>query len=218
MDILCRISEHLQRGESEEVGSLTREALDQGLQPSEVLQGGLIAGMQVIGDRFRQHELFLPDVLLAARAMYAGMDILKPMFVGGRMPTRGKVILGTVKGDLHDIGKNLVAIMLRGSGFEVIDLGKDVAPEQFVAAVRETDARIIGMSALLTTTMPVMKQVIELLKREELFGKVRTVVGGAPLSADYAREIGADAYAYDGANAVERVGELIHSLEPATDS
>jgi 5-methyltetrahydrofolate--homocysteine methyltransferase len=218
MEILGRISEHLQCGESEEVGLLTREALEQGLEPAEVLHGGLIAGMQVVGDRFRQHELFLPDVLLAARAMYAGMDVLRPLFVGGQMPTRGKVILGTVQGDLHDIGKNLVGIMLRGSGFEVIDLGKDVAPERFVAAARDTDACVIGMSALLTTTMPVMKQVIELLKHEELLGKVRTVVGGAPLSADYAREIGADAYAYDGANAVERVSELMRGLESSQDS
>ena len=213
MEILNRISEQLQLGELEEVGSLTQEALNQGLQPSEVLQGGLIAGMQVVGNRFRQHELFLPDVLLAARAMYAGMDVLKPLFVGGRMPTRGKVILGTVKGDLHDIGKNLVGIMLRGSGFEVIDLGKYVAPEKFVAAVHETGARIVGMSALLTTTMPVMREVIELLRRDGLIGQVRTVIGGAPLSTEYAAEIGADAYAYDGANAVERVSELVSSLE-----
>jgi 5-methyltetrahydrofolate--homocysteine methyltransferase len=141
--------------------------------------------------------------------MYAGMDVLKPLLVREGVPAAGTVVIGTVQGDLHDIGKNLVGIMLRGAGFDVVDLGNDVSPARFVAAARETGARVIGMSALLTTTMPAMKQVVALLREEGLAPGVRTVIGGAPVSADYAREIGADAYGYDGANAVERVKALM---------
>jgi 5-methyltetrahydrofolate--homocysteine methyltransferase len=155
------------------------------------------------------HEIFLPDVLLAARAMYAGMDVIKPLMQKEDVPVRGKAVIGTVQGDLHDIGKNLVGIMLKGAGFEVIDLGNDVSPEQFLAAAREHSAQVIGMSALLTTTMPVMKQVVDMLRAEGLDGRIKTMIGGAPVSADYAREIGADAYAYDGVNAVEKIRALV---------
>jgi 5-methyltetrahydrofolate--homocysteine methyltransferase len=209
MSLLERISAQLQLGEDEQVGALTREALAQGFSPKEILDGALIAGMNVIGEKFRVHEIFLPDVLLAAKAMYAGMDELKPLLIREGIPTRGKVVLGTVQGDLHDIGKNLVSVMLRGAGFEVIDLGNDVPPERFVAAVQESGAQVVGMSALLTTTMPVMQQVTRLLKERGLSSRVRTIIGGAPVSADFARQIGADAYAYDGANAVERVKTLL---------
>ncbi len=209
MEILTRIAEDLKLGEEERVAALTRQAIALGIPPKEILDRGLIAGMNVVGEKFRHHEMFLPDVLMAARAMYAGMDELKPLLIQEGIPLRGKIVIGTVRGDLHDIGKNLVAILLRGAGFEVIDLGNDVAPEQFVKAARESGATVIGMSALLTTTMPVMKEVVDLLRARRLSGKIRTIVGGAPLSEEIAREFGADAYGFDGANAVERVQALL---------
>jgi len=208
MEILTRIGAALQEGDDEAVGRLTGEALAEGLAPRRILDEGLIPGMNAIGEQFRRHELFLPDVLLAAKAMYAGLDRLQPLLAAEGGALRGKVCLGTVRGDLHDIGKNLVAIMLRGAGFEVVDLGRDVAPRRFVDAARETGALVVGMSALLTTTMPVMKEVVDLLRAEGLAGRVKTVVGGAPLSAAYAKEIGADAYAYDAAHAIEVVKRL----------
>jgi len=209
MSILTDISNGLQQGEDERVGELTREAVDQGLPPKEILDDGLIAGMNVVGEKFRTHEIFLPEVLMAARAMYAGMDILKPLLAKEGVASRGKVVIGTVRGDLHDIGKNLVAIMLRGAGYEVIDLGNDVSPEKFVEAAVDAGAELIGMSALLTTTMPVMKEVTSLLEERGLQGSIRTIVGGAPVSDGFARQIGADAYAYDAASAVERVRALV---------
>jgi len=209
MEILKRIASELELGEEEKVAELTRAAIQEGLPAREILDEGLIAGMNVVGAKFRAHEIFLPEVLLAAKAMYAGLDELKPLLLKEKVPPRGKVVIGTVQGDLHDIGKNLVGIMLRGAGFEIIDLGKDVSPERFVEAAQESGATVIGMSALLTTTMPVMKEVVAMLKREGLGNRIRTVVGGAPVSAEYAREIGADAYAYDGANAVEQVQALL---------
>ena len=209
MDILQQISAELERGDDQKVDVLTKEAVAQGLSAKQILDDGLIAGMNVIGEKFRVHEIFLPDVLLAARAMYAGMDVIKPLMQKEDVPVRGKAVIGTVQGDLHDIGKNLVGIMLKGAGFEVIDLGNDVSPEQFLAAAREHSAQVIGMSALLTTTMPVMKQVVDMLRAEGLHGRIKTMIGGAPVSADYAREIGADAYAYDGVNAVEKIRALV---------
>jgi 5-methyltetrahydrofolate--homocysteine methyltransferase len=209
METLERIADALLQGDDERVSALTAEALGAGLAAGEILQQGLLAGMNVVGERFRRREIFLPDVLLSARAMYAGLDLLKPHLASEGVPTRGKVVLGTVKGDLHDIGKNLVGIMLKGAGFEVIDLGHDVAPEAFVdAAVRE-GATLIGMSALLTTTMTRMRDVVGLVKARGLGGKVRTIVGGAPVDADFAREIGADEYACDAATAVDRVRTLL---------
>jgi 5-methyltetrahydrofolate--homocysteine methyltransferase len=165
--------------------------------------------MNVVGVRFREREIFLPDVLLAAKAMYAGLDLLKPLLAGAGVPSRGRIVIGTVQGDLHDIGKNLVAIMRRGSGYDVIDLGNDVPPERFIATARESGASLIGMSALLTTTMTAMRKVTARIAEEGLRGKIRVIIGGAPVSVDYAREIGADAYAYDAANAIEKVRELI---------
>lgn len=209
MDILISIADSLQRGDDGQVGTLTAEALAAGIPAGDVLQKGLIAGMNVVGEQFRLREIFLPDVLLAARAMYAGLELLRPRLAQEGVPLRGKVVIGTIKGDLHDIGKNLVGIMLKGAGFEVIDLGHDVAPEAFVdAAVRE-QAPLIGMSALLTTTMVRMKEVVDLIDSRGLSGKIKTIVGGAPLSPDFAREIGADDYASDSATAVERVKSLL---------
>jgi 5-methyltetrahydrofolate--homocysteine methyltransferase len=209
MEILDEIASALQQGEDQQVGRLAAEALAAGVPAGEVLHKGLVAGMNVVGEQFRLREIFLPDVLLSARAMYAGLDVLKPHLASEGVSSRGKVVIGTIKGDLHDIGKNLVGIMLKGAGFEVIDLGHDVAPEAFVdAAVRES-ASLIGMSALLTTTMTRMKEVVALLRERGLAGKVRTIVGGAPVSADFARDIGADDYACDAATAVDRVVALL---------
>ncbi|UCC10985.1 MAG: corrinoid protein [candidate division WOR-3 bacterium] len=209
MEILDRISEMLQRGDTGKVSALVKESLTENIPAKQVLDGGLIRGMQVIGEQYRLHEIFLPDVLLAAKAMYAGMDILKPSFIKEGMPSLGKVVIGTVQGDLHDIGKNLVGIMLKGAGFEVIDLGNNVAPESFVETARKERASVIGMSALLTTTMPVMAQVVELLKAQRLVGTIKTIIGGAPVTKEYAQEIGADAYSFDSADAVETVKALV---------
>ena len=164
--------------------------------------------MNVVGERFKKHEIFLPDVLLAARAMCAGMDLLKPLLIQDGVPMIGKVVIGSVQGDLHDIGKNLVGIMLKGAGFEVIDLGNDVAPETLVKAAEENEASVIGMSALLTTTMPVMCKVVEMVEGQGLSSQIKTIVGGAPLSQDFANDIGASAYGFDAANAVDRVKVL----------
>jgi 5-methyltetrahydrofolate--homocysteine methyltransferase len=209
MEILSRIADSLEKGEDQRTGALCAEALEAGAPAVDVLQKGLIAGMNVVGQRFRLREIFLPDVLLSARAMYAGLEVLRPHLARDGVPLRGKVVIGTIKGDLHDIGKNLVGIMLKGAGFEVIDLGHDVEPGAFVdAAVRE-GAPLIGMSALLTTTMSRMKDVVALVERRGLAGKIKTIVGGAPVSPEFAREIGADGYASDGATAVERVKSLL---------
>jgi len=208
LDLLQRIAKELEEGRAPAVAELTAEAIALEMTADDILQNGLIAGMNVVGEKFRTHQIFLPHVLLAARAMHAGMDLLKPLLIRDAVPTLGKAVLGTVRGDQHDIGKNLVGIMLEGVGFEVIDLGTDVAPEAFLAAVREHGAKVVGMSALLTTTMPVMGEVVALLEEEGLGGEVRTVVGGAPVTKDFAREIGADAYAFDGVSAVDRIRAL----------
>jgi 5-methyltetrahydrofolate--homocysteine methyltransferase len=209
MEILDQISERLQAGDDEAVDTMTREAIDREIGAREILDNGLIAGMNVVGDKFMAHEIFLPDVLIAARAMYAGMHRLKPLLVKEGIPSIGKVVIGTVQGDLHDIGKNLVGIMLKGAGFEVIDLGNDVPPERFLEEARQHGAPVIGMSALLTTTMPAMAKVVTLVKEAGLSEEIRIIVGGAPVSESFATEIGADAYGFDAANAVDRVKALI---------
>jgi 5-methyltetrahydrofolate--homocysteine methyltransferase len=209
MSLLSDLRDSVVNGDHGPAGDLTRQAIAQGMAPKAILDDGLIAGMTVVGDRFREHEIFLPDVLLAARAMYAGMDLLKPLLVRDGVPAIGKVVIGTVRGDLHDIGKNLVGIMLKGAGLEVIDLGHDVPPQKMVETAREHGATVIGMSALLTTTMPVMREVVDLLGAQGLAGRIRTVVGGAPVTAAFAREIGADAYGFDAANAVDVVKALV---------
>jgi len=209
MEILEKISESLQKGEADRVADFTRQAIAENIEPKKILDDSLIAGMAVIGEKFKAHDIFLPDVLLAAKAMYAGMDLLKPLMLKEGILTIGKVVIGSVYGDLHDIGKNLVGIMLKGAGFEIIDLGNNVPARKYIEAAEENGAELIGMSALLTTTMPVMKEVIRLAKERGLYGKVKFLIGGAPLSADYANEIGADAYCYDGINAVDRAKEFV---------
>jgi 5-methyltetrahydrofolate--homocysteine methyltransferase len=209
MEILKEISKQLQLGDDEKVFELTKQAIEQKIDPKFILSDGLVSGMKIIGEQFRTHEIFLPEVLLAAKAMYAGIDQLKPLFIKEEIPTLGKIVIGTVKGDLHDLGKNLVGIMLKGAGFDVIDLGKDVSPERFVETAVKEDAKLIGMSALLTTTMPIMKAVVDLLKQNNLKGKIKTVIGGAPITEEYAKEIGADAYAFDASKSIECVKYLL---------
>ena len=209
MQIFEQISEFLQKGDDEKVFELTKQAIEQKLPAKEILDNGLLAGMDVVGKKFREFEIFLPDVLLAAKAMYAGMDQLKPLLIKEDIPSKGKIVIGTVHGDLHDIGKNLVGIMLKGAGIDVIDLGKDVSAEKFVETAVGEKAAIIGMSALLTTTTPVMKKVVDLLREKNLNNSVKTIIGGAPVSDEYAEEIGANAYGFDAANAVERVNQLL---------
>jgi 5-methyltetrahydrofolate--homocysteine methyltransferase len=208
-DVLQQISEKLYDGSAPEVAALTQQALDEGMGPGEVLTGGLVVGMDAVGRDFKAGELFVPEVLIAARAMHAGMDILKPLLAESDVPSAGKYIVGTVKGDLHDIGKNLVRMMVEGGGFEVVDLGVDVSPQGFVDAVRENKPDIVGMSALLTTTMTNMKGVIEALEEAGLRDSVKVMIGGAPVTDAYAEEIGADGYAPDAASAVDVARELI---------
>ncbi len=209
MAALADLADAIIQGDHPRAALLTRELIGAGIPPKRILDEGLIAGMTVVGDRFRVHEIFLPDVLLAAKAMYAGMDELRPLLIRDGIPSIGKVVIGSVRGDLHDIGKNLVGIMLKGAGFEVIDLGHDVDPGLMVQTAHERGASVIGMSALLTTTMPMMGEVVRLLRERKLGGAIRTIVGGAPVTDGFAREIGADAYGFDAGNAVDVVKDLV---------
>jgi 5-methyltetrahydrofolate--homocysteine methyltransferase len=211
MELLPRIAKGLEEGDDELVRSLTGEALATGVSAADVLNNGLLAGMAVIGERFRLREIFLPDVLLAAKAMYAGLDVLRPRLADENVPPRAKIVIGSVRGDLHDIGKNLVGIMLKGAGFDVIDLGHDVPAETFVETAIASGATVVGMSALLTTTMPRMKDVVDLLRAREPSGRIRTIVGGAPVTAEFARTIGADGWAFDAGSAVARVTALLEA-------
>ncbi|MFC2088185.1 corrinoid protein [Calditrichota bacterium] len=212
MELLQQISENLQAGDDEKIKTLVTEAIDQKIPAKDILYNGLIPAMNIVGKKFKNNEIFLPEVLLSARAMTGGMELLKPLFIKEDVPTIGKIVIGTIHGDLHDIGKNLVAIMLKGAGFEVIDLGRDVAPEKFVQTAQEENAQVIGMSALLTTTMLGMKKVTYLLKQNGLDSKIKTVIGGAPVTEKYALEIGADGYAGDAASAVECVKKVIGAV------
>jgi len=209
MDILSQILQNLLSGDGERVSEFTCRAIDQGISPVQILNAGLLAGMAIIGERFKVHEIFLPDVLFAAQAMTMGMNQLKPLLSQDGIPPIGKVVMGSVQGDLHDIGKNLVGIMLKGAGFEVIDIGNDVSSEKFINEAVDQNASVIGMSALLTTTMPMMRKVVELINKRQLNKKIKTIVGGAPVSKEFAHEIGADAYGFDAANAVDQVKMLV---------
>ncbi len=199
----------LTEGKMDEVKQLTQEALNAGKSAEAVLKEGLIPAMDRIGVRFRNNEIYIPEVLIAARAMHAGLAVLKPILAQSTGVTTAKVVLGTVKGDLHDIGKNLVGMMLEGGGFEVIDIGIDAPPEKFIQAAKEQGAKVIGMSALLTTTMVNMKTTVEMIKAAGLNYPVKTIVGGAPVTAEFAKQIGADGYAPDAATAVTRIKELL---------
>ncbi|MBT3379935.1 MAG: corrinoid protein [Lentisphaerae bacterium] len=208
-EILEQLAECIIKGKAPDAKELTQKALDDGVDVSDVLNQGLVAGMSVIGDRFKRNEVYVPEVLIAARAMKAGMELLRPLLKEGGIEAKAIVCVGTVKGDLHDIGKNLVCMMLEGAGFEVVDLGVNVEPEKFVAGVQENNANAIGMSALLTTTMTSMKTTIDAFAEAGCRDQVKIMVGGAPLTQNFADEIGADGYAPDAASAVDLVNELL---------
>jgi 5-methyltetrahydrofolate--homocysteine methyltransferase len=202
------IADTLKSGRAPKVKELVQAAIDEGVQPEDILNQALVVGMGEIGERFKNNEVYVPEVLIAARAMNAGLTILEPLLAQKDVKPAGTIAIGTVKGDLHDIGKNLVGMMLKGAGFKVIDLGVDVMPEKFVEAAKD-GAQIIGMSALLTTTMPAMKDTIDAIKDAGLYGKVKVMVGGAPVTQAFADEIGADAYTSDAASAAQRALELV---------
>lgn len=206
---LKELSDALFQGDISRVKEITLRALQEKKEPKEILEQGLIKGMKVVGIKFKNNEIFLPEVLLASRAMYGGMELLQPELIKSGVKAVGKVIIGTAKGDLHDIGKNLVAMMLRGGGFEVIDLGIDVTPEKYLKASHEHQPDILGISALLTTTMIGMRDVITILKKASLRSKIKVMVGGAPVTQEFADEIGAEGYAPDAASAVDKARELL---------
>lgn len=201
MNILSEISTFLQQGRANNVKALAAKALEEGLSAQIILNEGLLSGMSIIGEKFKNNEVYVPEVLIAARAMNAGMEVLKPELVSSQTKSKGKVILGTVKGDLHDIGKNLVKIMLEGKGLEVIDLGVDVAPQMFIDTAIKEEANIIACSALLTTTMTVMKDIVKEAEEKGIKGKVKIMIGGAPVTQNYCDSIGADYYSPDAASA-----------------
>ena len=209
MSIIREISEELQKGKSKNVKTLVQQALDEGMDATEILESGLLDGMMIVGGKFKRNEVFVPEVLVAARAMNAGMTILEPMLVEMGNEPVGKAVVGTVKGDLHDIGKNLVVMMLKGAGFEVHDLGVDVEPTAFVEKAEEIGADVIGLSALLTTTMPNMKEVVTLMEEKGIREKYIVMIGGAPVNDSFAKEIGADFYTADAATAAEAAREAV---------
>src|SRR4030066_1366981 len=196
------------RGDNVTSKEIAQKLVDQGVEPVEILNEGLLPGMSVVGKKFKANEMYIPEVLIAARAMNAAMDVLKPLLSETGVPTRGTLILGTVQGDLHDIGKNLVRMMLEGAGFTVIDLGVDIPPEKFVEEIKKNKAQLLGLSALLTTTMPGMKDVIDAVKANEEVKDTRIMIGGAPLTQEYADSIGADGYAPDASGAVDLAKQL----------
>jgi 5-methyltetrahydrofolate--homocysteine methyltransferase len=206
---LAAISENLQKGQAPKVKELVQQALDEGTPVKKILDEGLLSGMNIIGQKFKKNEVYVPEVLIAARAMNEGMKVIEPKLIEEGVEPVGKIVMGTVKGDLHDIGKNLVAMMFRGAGFDVIDIGIDCPAAKFVEAAKKQGAKLIGASALLTTTMPQMKDVVEKRKSAGLDAKV--LIGGAPVTQAYADEIGADGYAPDAASAVD-VGKQLLGL------
>jgi len=203
MSLLQQIAENLMKGKANDVKALVEQALNAGEPAGKILNEGLLAGMSVIGERFKKNEVYVPEVLIAARAMKAGMSVLQPRLVAAGVQPRATAVVGTVKGDLHDIGKNLVCMMLEGAGFKVVDAGIDVPPEKFIAVATEHNATVIGVSALLTTTMTNMKAVVDAVKASPLAGKVKIMVGGAPVTQAFADEIGASGYAPDAASAAD---------------
>lgn len=203
MSVLQEISEYLQKGRAKNVKALVQQALDEGIDTKTILDEGLLSGMSIIGGKFKRNEVFVPEVLVAARAMNAGLAILEPKLIEMGTKPVGKAVVGTIKGDLHDIGKNLVVMMLKGAGLEVYDLGVDVEPEVFINKAEEMDANVIGLSALLTTTMSNMKDVVDLLCEKGLRDKYIVMIGGAPINDSFAKEIGADYYTPDAASAAE---------------
>lgn len=208
MDILKEISENLQKGKAKIVKELVAQAIEQGIPAREILEKGLLSGMDVIGEKFKNNEVFVPEVLVAARAMNMGATLLKPLLADGDTVSAGKVCIGTVKGDLHDIGKNLVKMMMEGKGLEVVDLGTDVAPETYVETAVNQNCQIICCSALLTTTMPVMSEVVKAAEKAGIRDHVKIMIGGAPVTEAFCEQIGADKYTPDAASAADAAVEL----------
>lgn len=207
MSTLNEIAQAMENGRAKLIKTLVPQALEEGIPAQQILQEGLLAGMDVVGRKFKNNEIFVPEVLVAARAMNVGAELLKPYLAEAGVESKGKVVLGTVKGDLHDIGKNLVRMMLEGKGLEVIDLGVDVTPEKFIEAAKENDCKLICCSALLTTTMPTMGEVVTKAKEAGL--NVKVMVGGAPVTQDFADSILADAYTPDATSCAEKAVELL---------
>lgn len=208
MSIIAEISAALQQGKAADVKNLIQQALDGGESAKTILEDGLLAGMGIIGEKFKNNDVYVPEVLIAARAMNAGVTLLKPHLIEAGVEDKGVVVLGTVKGDLHDIGKNLVKLMMEGKGLKVIDLGVDVPAERFIEAAQDNDAKVVACSALLTTTMGEMKNVVEALKTSPLAGKVRVMIGGAPINQSFCDQIGADVYTPSAADAADAALEL----------
>ena len=209
MSILDEISENLIKGKANDVKELVNKAIKEETKPASILNEGLLKGMSIIGKRFKNNEVYVPEVLIAARAMKAGMELLKPLLVSAGVEPKGTVVVGTVKGDLHDIGKNLVCMMLEGAGFAIVDAGINVEPDKYVEIAKEKSADLIGVSALLTTTMTNMKGVVDAVKASDLTGKVKVMIGGAPVTQSFADEIGADGYAPDAASAADLAKGLL---------
>ena len=212
MSVLNEISENLQKGKAKIVKELVQQAIDDGISAQEILEQGLLSGMNVIGEKFKKNEVFVPEVLVAARAMNQGAALLKPFLSESGVESVGKVCIGTVKGDLHDIGKNLVKMMMEGKGLEVIDLGTDVAPETYVKTAIEQNCQIICCSALLTTTMPVMGEVVKEAEKAGIRDKVKIMVGGAPVTETFCEQIGADKYTTDAASAADAAVEFCKAI------
>jgi 5-methyltetrahydrofolate--homocysteine methyltransferase len=207
-----KLNDAIIKGDAKRVTEITREAIGANIDPANILDQGLIAAMDVVGEKFSTGEFFIPEMLQSAIAMKEGVNLLKPLLTASQAEEKGTIVIGTVKGDLHDIGKNLVAMMLEGAGFKIVDLGTDVSPESFLNSIKENQAEVCGMSALLTTTMPKMEESIGIIRRELGHDQVKIIIGGAPVSQKYADEIGADGFAYDAGAAVERVKELIGNV------
>lgn len=210
MNLLDEIAVSIMNGDADEVKKLTEQALSQNVLAEDILKQGLVSGMNVVSKKFKNNEVFIPEVLISAKAMKAGMGVIKPLLAQANVQSKGKVVMGTVSGDLHDIGKSIVAMLLEGAGFEVIDLGADVPLEKFMESIKKEDADIVGMSALLTTTMTFMKVLIDELEKTGLKKKVKVMVGGAPVTSAFAEEIKADGYAPDAAQAVDLAISLLN--------
>ncbi len=212
MGVLEQIASDIVEGNSESVHALTQQAVDENIAAVDILNNGLVAGMNVVSEQFKNNEIFIPEVLVSARAMKAGMEIIRPLLAEAQVESRGRVILGTVQGDLHDIGKNIVAMLLEGAGFDIIDLGADVPIEKFVESAKNEGADIIGMSALLTTTMVNMRSTIEALENIDLKKGLKVMIGGAPITQTFADEIHADGYAPDAAAAIDLALSLMGTV------
>ena len=208
-EVLAKMAESLIAGKVDEVTDLTKQALDANVSSKDILEKGLLAGMEVVGKRFKANDMFIPEVLRCAKCMHGAMEILRPLLAETGVETAGTFVIGTVKGDLHDIGKNLVGMMFEGAGFQVVDLGIDLEPAAFVEAIKKHKASLFGMSALLTTTMPKMGETINAIKEAGLRNQVKIMIGGAPVTGEFAKEIGADAYASNAASAVDTGKELL---------